>query len=98
MAEKVDFKSLFKNELNPTHESHTENKIENPIDDKVVESSDSSFTIIKQKNPVKKPFQMYMTMEKLKILDKICKKTGCNRTELINQMVDYCIDELNNKK
>lgn len=103
MAEKVDFKASLKGQLDrnikPDTRFNTINEIKSttnttadPIES---QSPNNFFTINTIKKSVKKSFPVYMTEEKLNTLDQICKETGCTRTDLINQMVDYCINELN---
>lgn len=42
----------------------------------------------------KKVFNVYMDAELQKDLDKLCKRTGYSRNELINLMVQHCIDNV----
>ena len=42
----------------------------------------------------RKSFPLYMENFKIKELDKVCNRTGYNRNELINLMIDFCLDNL----
>ncbi len=42
----------------------------------------------------KKTFNVYMDADRLKELDKACKKSGYSRNELVNAMVEHCINNL----
>lgn len=39
----------------------------------------------------KKIFNVYMLPEKLRELDKACKKSGYSRNELVNIMIEHCL-------
>lgn len=42
----------------------------------------------------KKPFPLYVYETTKKELDDIVKKTGYSRNELVNKMIDYCLDNI----
>jgi hypothetical protein len=39
----------------------------------------------------KMSFPLYLESEKIKALDKICKRTGHSRNEIINMFIDFCL-------
>jgi hypothetical protein len=43
---------------------------------------------------IKKSFPLYVDGEVQKNLDKVVKKTGYSRNELINMMIKYCLENL----
>ena len=43
---------------------------------------------------VKKNFPVYMNVALQKEIDKVCRKTGYSRNELINLMCEYCVQNL----
>ena len=43
---------------------------------------------------IKKSFPLYVDGEVQKDLDKVVKKTGYSRNELINMMIKYCLENL----
>lgn len=42
----------------------------------------------------KKSFPLYVDAKKQKELDKVAKKTGYSRNELINMMIDFCLENI----
>ncbi len=42
----------------------------------------------------KKAIPLYLLADKVKELDKICKKTGYSRNELLNILIDFGLDKL----
>lgn len=46
------------------------------------------------KKILKKSFPLNLENEKVKNLDKICKKTGYSRNELITKMIEFCLENL----
>lgn len=94
---KFDFKNSMKNntkkevetpvlDTNTTNETETLNQ----------ESNVKKFIIGKKQEDksVKKSFPLYTDGEKQKKLDKICKRTGYSRNELINMMIDHCLENI----
>jgi metal-responsive CopG/Arc/MetJ family transcriptional regulator len=57
---------------------------------------DNVFKITKKKSEKdeKKSFPLYMDIPVLKELDKVAKKTGYSRNELINMMIQRCLNNL----
>lgn len=48
----------------------------------------------KKRKPARKTFPIYMDPDLAKRLDKSCKQTGYTRNELINKMIEFCLDNL----
>lgn len=77
---------------------------EKPVGSKNIDSNaeiaqktdDPKFKLAKkQEDKTKKvAFNTYMPDDLVKDLDKICKKTGYSRNELINIMCKWCVDNL----
>ena len=87
----------FKNNLKSNININNENKAAAVEDINVAsESIDTTFVLKKKTDDKKgkKVFNVYMESDKLKELDKACKKSGYSRNELVNVMIEYCIDNL----
>jgi hypothetical protein len=86
----------FKDNLKGNININIENKktVENTNIDN--DTADTTFVLKKKIDDKKgkKVFNVYMESDKLKELDKACKKSGYSRNELVNVMVDYCINNL----
>ena len=65
-------------ELNENKENNTRFKIDKKEKDKTS----------------KKAFPLYLEEKKIKELDKISKKTGYSRNEIIDKMISYCIENI----
>lgn len=89
MAGKVDFKNVMKNEIKEVEKQEKKVKANS-------EEIIPKFTIEKKKKEkaTRKTFPMYMEKEQLERIDKVCKKTGYNRNELINKMIDFCLENI----
>jgi len=60
-------------------------------------NTESNMFVLKKKQDDKKDkkvFNVYMMPEKLKELDKACKKSGYSRNEMVNIMIEYCLDNM----
>lgn len=83
MAKKVDFTESLKQEINPI------------INDDEKEDTLNINSFVIKKPDVKKQkvnFLVSTEKEKLTNLDKIAKKNGISRNELINQFIDYILE------
>lgn len=97
---------ISKNNLKDNIQSNIDNLIKDDtnIKNKVIKSDSdikSNKFILKKKatdKVNKKSFPVYLQAEKLKELDRICKMSGYSRNELVNLMLDYCIDNLEFQK
>ena len=87
MAKKVDFTESLKQEIDPIISEEEKEDTLN-INGFVIKKPDAK----KQKVN----FVVYTEKEKLNNLDKIAKKNGVSRNELINQFIDYILE--NNQK
>jgi hypothetical protein len=91
---KVDFKNNIKSNI----KSNDEVSVSNSKDD--IKQQDNhitkTFKLGKKVDEkiVKKNFPVYMNVTLQKELDKICRKTGYSRNELINLMCEYCVQNL----
>ncbi|MCB2313772.1 CopG family transcriptional regulator [Clostridium tagluense] len=87
-----NFKNNFKSNINITNDNKP------VVEDTIIptDSADSMFVLKKKIDDKKgkKVFNVYMESDKLKELDKACKKSGYSRNELVNVMVEYCINNL----
>jgi hypothetical protein len=93
-----DFKNNLKGNINMTNEHKVVEENTN-TSNKNIEGSDNVDTtfILKKKTDDKKGkkiFNVYMDSDRLKELDKACKKSGYSRNELVNVMVEHCINNL----
>lgn len=97
-----DLKEKLRNNINVKNQNNTE--ISNVNADK---SNDAS-TVVENKvfklqrkvddKTNKKSIPVYIEPEKLKRLDKACKDSNHSRNELINKMLDFCLDNLELEK
>lgn len=93
MVKKADFKNnlsaVVENKIDNKDDTKQVNKIE------VVEDGQVQPSLViekkKKKRNTKKTFPVYMEEDMVNELDKICNKTGYNRNELINKMVEYSL-------
>ena len=84
MAKKVDFTESLKQEIDPiTSEEEKKNTLN--INGFVIKKPD----VKKQKVN----FLVSTEKEKLNSLDKIAKKNGISRNELVNQFIDYILEK-----
>lgn len=83
MAKKVDFTESLKQEIDPIISEEEKEDTLN-INGFVIKKPDA-------KNQ-KVNFIVYTEKEKLNNLDKIAKKNGISRNELINQFIDYILE------
>ncbi|MBZ9637577.1 hypothetical protein [Clostridium sp. FP1] len=87
-----NFKNNLKSNINITNDNKP------VVEDTsiAIDSADSMFVLKKKIDDKKgkKVFNVYMESDKLKELDKACKKSGYSRNELVNVMVEYCINNL----
>ena len=83
MAKKVDFTESLKQEIDPIISEEEKEDTLN-INGFVIKKPDAT----KQKVN----FVVYTEKEKLNNLDKIAKKNGVSRNELINQFIDYILE------
>lgn len=84
----------FKNSIkqNITKDDKPENKISVNGNN----NTENKFKLFKKKmdKTSKKAFNVYMESGLIKELDKVSKKSGYSRNELINIMCDWCINNL----
>ncbi|NNU76550.1 CopG family transcriptional regulator [Clostridium estertheticum] len=88
-----NFKNNLKSNLNINNENKTAAVEETNV---ASESIDTTFVLKKKTDDKKgkKVFNVYMEPDKLKELDKTCKKSGYSRNELVNVMIEYCLNNL----
>ncbi len=88
----MDFKKSIKGNLN-TNDGDKKMK-DNTTND--TEQVVSKFVIGKKREVKDKKvsFPIYMMESKKDKIDKIAKKTNYNRNELINMMIDFCIENI----
>lgn len=92
MARKVNFKDDIKDNIKDDNEK----SIIINQDEKEINSYDPLDGYIQTKKKIeKKSFPVYMDKEKVNKLDKICKKKGCSRNELINSLIDRYFYDIN---
>lgn len=87
--DKKNLKSAISKNLNKP-------KDEKNKDETIEKKEDIRFKLANKKEDKKqrKSFPVYMENNKIKELDKLCNITGYNRNELINIMIDFCIQNL----
>ncbi|WP_373845175.1 ribbon-helix-helix domain-containing protein [Clostridium sp.] len=85
-----NFKDSIKQNINSNIKNNNDNKVSNKI------SSGGKFHLTKKKvdKNNKKTFPVYMENDLLKELDKLGKKSGYSRNELINIMCNWCVNNL----
>lgn len=93
-----NFKDNLKGNINITNE-HKEVEGNTNITNESINTNDSIDTtfVLKKKTDDKKgkkTFNVYMDADRLKELDKACKKSGYSRNELVNIMIEHCINNL----
>lgn len=96
MAKKVSFAESLAEEIDvktPEVEEHTAAA---PSEESEEDNTDSKFVLTKKKKQkaAKKTFPIYMEQDTARELDKVCNKTGYTRNELINKMIQFCLDNL----
>lgn len=86
----------FKDNLKGNIKINNENKHVEENTNVTNDNIDTAFVLKKKADDKKgkKVFNVYMDPDKLKELDKACKKSGYSRNELVNVMVEYCINNL----
>lgn len=90
----LDLKSNFKSNIkNQDKETVPEDNIKTEDETSIL---NTKFVIGKKQEDKadKKSFPLYMEPEKIKNLDKVCKKTNYSRNELINMMIDFCMENI----
>lgn len=97
---KSNINTSLQNKENTKNSNLTSTDNTNIIKDETVESSISPFTIAKklEDKKGKKAFNVYMDPNLVKELDKVSKRTGWSRNELINKMCDFCIKNIKIKE
>lgn len=90
-----NFKNNITSNIKPKEETPILNT-DTKDDTKVEEIETMKFEIGKKKDDKseKKSFPLYVDAPKQKELDKVVKKTGYSRNELINMMIDFCLDNI----
>lgn len=90
-----NFKNNISNNIKPKEETPV---LDTNIKDEVIQEEQPTkrFKIGKKKEDKteKKSFPLYVDASIQKELDKIVKKTGYSRNELINMMINHCLDTL----
>lgn len=91
----IDLKSSIKNSLKKQDEVSISN-IDTKDDIPLNETGSIKFNISKKRDDKteKISFPLYMNKTKQKEIDKVVKKTGYSRNELINMMIDFCLENL----
>lgn len=88
MANKVDFTGALGNEIVKDIEEQQKGGV-------IIEDKDPLFTPPSKKpkkKSTKKAFPVYMDEQKVNKLDRICRKNGCTRNELVNSMIDFALE------
>lgn len=92
MANKVDFTGALGNEI-------VKDVGEQQEVGAIIKDNDLLFTPPSKKpkkKSTRKAFPVYMDEQKVNKLDRICRKNGCTRNELINSMIDFALERYNN--
>lgn len=91
---KVDFKKNIRSNINTNDEVSVSDSNDNIKEQD--NNTTKSFKLSKKVDEkiIKKNFPVYMNVSLQKDLDKICKKAGYSRNELINLMCEYCVQNL----
>lgn len=89
----------FKNSITNSIKKEDEVSISNTDTKDDIENKEESIKTFKigkkqEDKSVKKSFPLYVDGAVQKDLDKIVKKTGYSRNELINMMIKHCLDTL----
>lgn len=102
---KNNFKESIKSNINTQYQNIEQNNNKdltstdetNVKKDETTDNSNTLFTISKKLDDKKskKIFNVYMEPSLAKELDKVSKRTGWSRNELINKMCDFCIKNIN---
>lgn len=102
---KNNFKESIKSNINSQYQNVEQNNSKgltstddiNINKDENADNSSTLFTISKKLDDKKskKIFNVYMEPNLVKELDKVSKRTGWSRNELINKMCDFCIKNIN---
>jgi hypothetical protein len=81
---------------NTTEDSNTNIDITENTNTNITNDTIKKFTLKKKLDDKKekKAFNVYMQPELIKELDKLSKKSGYSRNELINLMCEYCVKNL----
>lgn len=90
-----DFKNNITNNIKKENEKSISNT-DTTNDIKVDEKEPMRFEIGKKQEDKndRVQFPFYTDKTKQKDLDKVCKKTGYSRNELINMMIDFCLENI----
>lgn len=94
-----NFQNNIKNNIKKEDEkliSNTNTDINIVPEDQGTEEIKKTFKIGKKQEDKtdKVSFPVYMKKTKAKELDKVVKKTGYSRNELINMMLDFCLENI----
>lgn len=87
MAKPVNFKAAL--------DSQVDKQEEKDVTETTNEVSEGGFVFDippKEKKHPKKSLPLYIPENKLKELDRLCNKLGYNRNEMINIMIEQCLD------
>jgi hypothetical protein len=101
---KGNFKDSIKGNINTSSQDDNDTKNKdltlnddtNTSEEESIDSSNTLFTIAKKVDDKKgkKTFNVYMDPNLAKELDKISKRTGWSRNEIINKMCDFCVNNI----
>lgn len=97
---KTDFRDSLKDNINiKSDDTKGNNILDESAKDSIaatVENTDNIFVLPKKVDDKrgKKAFNVYMDPDMLKELDKISKRSGWSRNEVINKMCEYCIKNI----
>lgn len=86
-----NFKSSIKNSIKKENQI---SELENNINTEVQETKTFKIGKKQEDKSIKKSFPLYVDGATQKELDKIVKKTGYSRNELINMMIKHCLDNI----
>ncbi|HBJ2623532.1 TPA: CopG family transcriptional regulator [Clostridium botulinum] len=93
---KTDFKNNIKNSIKKESQESISNVDIKEESQELNENTTITFKIGKKQEDksVRKSFPLYVDGVVQKELDKIVKRTGYSRNELINMMIQHCLDTL----
>lgn len=90
-----NFKDSIKSNIKKENQvSESDTNINTDIDKKDQETKTFKIGKKQEDKSVKKSFPLYVDASTQKDLDKIVKKTGYSRNELINMMIRHCLDNI----
>ena len=89
-------KANFKTELGKIMEQDDTTVVESEVNTNIIDSTETPFILERKKKNknAKKTFPVYMDEDKVNKLDKICNETGYTRNELINKMIENCLENI----